>query len=117
MPLTLSTQRLLNVSGQIVTSKEFKLKKNLYNRLSLFVGVSNYHHHEDEQIKHQSDMSVFVCVVLHALLSTILFCFSAYLAENTLCKHGVSATRSAVSSASAHTSQRTHPVTMAPLAI
>jgi len=56
-------------------------------------------------------------VSYYMLCCQLFSCFSTYLAENTLCKHGVSATCSDVSSASAHTSQRTHSVTMASRAI
>jgi hypothetical protein len=51
------------------------------------------------------------------LCCQLCFYFSTYFAENTFCKHGVRATCSAASSASAHTSHRTYLVTMAPRAI
>jgi len=39
IPLTLSTQRLLNVSGEIVTNKEFKFKKKKIHVVTTTVSV------------------------------------------------------------------------------
>lgn len=86
---------------------------NLYACLSVCLSLSVYQIITSTKVSKSSvNLICRTSVSYYTLCCQIFFCFSTYLAENTLCKHGVSATCSVVSSTSALTSPRTHSITM-----